>query len=267
MKKIIYILSILLLASIMYSCTKKIDGSSQEKLKTSIDEIKSDLEGKKKDQFVQSIGLILWDNLDFGGIPGEIEVNPMSYPYLKNLDGMTSEEVITKGRKIAKKEVDSLYEKKNKAEMHKEKLKQFKILEADIYSREDHLGREENIIQLKVKNNSEKPISRIYFNGILKSPERSVPYHEETFNHTISGGLEPGETKKWNLSPSMMSDWYDVEIPDDAKFSVEVTRVNDKNEELLYSSDILDKDDEKMLNELVEIYPQIEKKLPPVNHD
>lgn len=258
MKKLIYILSILLLASIMYSCTKKIDGSSQEKLKTSIDEIKSDLEGKKKEQFVQSIGLMLWDNLKFGGIPGEIEVNPMSYSFLKNLDGMTPEEVIAEGRKIAKEEVDSLYEKKNKAEMHKEKLKQFKVLEADIYSREGYLGNE-NIIQLKVKNNSEKPISRIHFNGILKSPERSVPYNEETFNYEIPGGLEPEETGKWNLAPNMMSDWADVETTDDAKFTVEVIRVDDKNGELLYSSDIFDKEDEKMLNELVGIYPELKK--------
>ena len=267
MKKLIITLIVLSLGFYLSSCTKKIDGTSQEKLQTSLQDVSSNLEGAKMKRFNQSLMLYLFDNSNIFQLSTETlevddepyeGVNQMNYSILKGLDGMTAEEVIAEGKRIAKQKVDTLYRKKQKAKEHEKKLEKFQVQKANLYAREGYLG-DENVIELTVKNGTKHPISRVYFNGEYKSPDRSVPWHKGEFNYEIPGGLEPGEGAEWNLKPNMLSDCTEVDIREGANLKIEVLRLDGPEGNKLYSSDIFDEEDKKLLNKLVGIFPELKR--------
>jgi hypothetical protein len=185
-------------------------------------------------------------------------VNAMNYSILKGLNEMTGEEVIEKGKTIARKKLDTLNKKKVKAEKHKKKLKNFRIHSANLKTREGFMG-DENIIHLKVENSTPQAISRVYFNGIYQSPDRSVPWFDGEFNYEISGGLESGEQAKWNLNPGLLSEWSDVTVRKEARLQVEVIRLDGPKGKMLYSGKIFDIEDKKLMNKLLQIYPGLKK--------
>lgn len=87
-------------------------------------------------------------------------------------------------------------------------------------------SRTQPLITLTVKNELGESISRAYFEGTLKSFGRSVPWIKETFNYSISGGLEPGEEVTWKLEPNMFSEWGKVDAPKDAKLTLRVVELD-----------------------------------------
>jgi hypothetical protein len=87
-----------------------------------------------------------------------------------------------------------------------------------------------------VRNGTDKAVARAYFEGTIASPDRSVPWHKDTFNYSISGGLEPGEQATWNLAPNMFSDWGKIDAPSDAVFTVTVERLDGADGEPIYST-------------------------------
>ena len=110
------------------------------------------------------------------------------------------------------------------------------------------------IIELTVKNGTEQAVSRAYFEGTIASPDRSVPWHKDTFNYSISGGLEPGEEATWNLAPNMFSDWGKVDAPAEAIFTVTVEQLDGADGEPIYSTRELSERDLERLNELKKKY-------------
>lgn len=257
------------IALIMSACAKKIDSTSEESMQKSIKEIKSSLSKEKKKKFEQSLKLVMFHGFDFDSLMKEGGTKKNIEDIRKKLDGMTADDVIAKGEKIkteiekekkrrAKKEINKLYEKKKTAEKHKKKLKQFKIQDSKFYKRKTYMGTKP-IMQLTVKNGTEHAISRAYFNGKYYSPNRSVPWHEEEFNYKIPGGLEPGEQATWKLSPSMLSDWSDVEIHKNAEFKIDVLRLDGADGEKLYSVKSFDENNRERLKELLKKYPEFAK--------
>jgi len=61
------------------------------------------------------------------------------------------------------------------------------------------------VIHFRVTNNTDVPLSRIYYHGVVSTPGRSVPWVDEDFNNEMARGLEPGESKRLQLSPNMFS--------------------------------------------------------------
>jgi len=104
------------------------------------------------------------------------------------------------------------------------------------------------IIELTVKNGTGHVVSRAYFEGAIASPDRSVPWHKDTFNHSISGGLEPGEVATWSLIPNMY--WKTVDAPADAVFTVTVEQLDGANGETIYSTREFGERDLERLSEL-----------------
>ena len=113
---------------------------------------------------------------------------------------------------------------------------------------------EQSIIELTVKNGTSHAVSRAYFKGTIASPNRSVPWLQDTFNYLISGGLEPGEEASWSLAPNMFSDWGKVEAPSDAIFTTTVERLDGADGEALYSTIEFGEIEEERLSELKEKY-------------
>jgi hypothetical protein len=56
-----------------------------------------------------------------------------------------------------------------------------------------------------VSNQSNVAIKKIFFTATLQSPNRSVPWAEDNYPYSISGGIEPGETQKLDVRVSGFS--------------------------------------------------------------
>ena len=259
MRKIIYFFALIIISAT--SCTKRIDCSSDSKMELSISNIKNSLEKEKKEKFEKALLYIMFKNIKFKEMitdnAGRGQDN-----FKLIIKGKSADEIIQISEELkkteAKKEIDELYLKKNKSILNKNELAKFKINKSKLYriKTDSFLEDEKTIIEITVKNETNKAISKVYFTGILSSPNRSVPWLKDEFNYSVSGGIEPNENVTWYLSPNMFSEWCDIKIPNDAIFNVLVDRIDDANGNELYSITGYDEDDEKRLNELLSSYPE-----------
>ena len=132
-------------------------------------------------------------------------------------------------------ELTSLNGRLAEIEQARGQLAQFEVVKAKYSKRNLGWGMVEPLIDITVKNGTPTPVSRAYFHGVVKSPERSIPWIEEDFNYQIAGGLEPGEEARWKLSPNMFSEWGTVDVPKEAEFTVTVVGLDGANDEELFS--------------------------------
>lgn len=271
MKKETIILGFIII--LISSCVKKIDGSSEESLKSSIEEIKSSLSDDKKDKFEESMELIVLHGLDFSEIREEDwSIKESASNIMAQLDGKTADDIIEEGERIqteierrkkeqAKIEIEELYNKMKQAENDKSMLKKFEVKRSRYYTRKSgtYYITIEPIIELTVLNGTDKAVSRAYFTGTLASPNRSVPWLIEDFNYQISGGLEPNEEVNWRLAPNRYGKWGDVEAPQDAVLTVEVKRLDGPDGEEMYSIDNFGEIEQQRLEALLSNYPEFRK--------
>jgi hypothetical protein len=151
-----------------------------------------------------------------------------------------------KGEALA--EIQELEKRKAESEGAKGELSKFVVTKARFKKVKQMFG-VEPVIEMSVKNGTNKPVSAAYFLGTLASPGRAVPWLKEKFSYKISGGLEPGETANWNLAPNMFSEWGKVEGAPDMVLTVEVLRLDGADGAELYSINFAD-DDQKRLDAL-----------------
>ncbi|WP_122605172.1 DUF6694 family lipoprotein [Pseudomonas viridiflava] len=245
----------------------KLDGSSEEALKKSIAKVSESLSGDKKEQFKSNVQLVAISQVDLGGIfKGEANAATTSIKMLSALDGKTADDVASEAKRIideravrqreqAIAEIKDLTEKLSKSEAAKSQLVKFAVVKSRFYLREDKYSyRPQPIIELVVRNDTDKAVSRAYFKGTLASPGRAVPWLVDDFNYEISGGLEPGETAAWNLSPNMFGEWGKVRASDDAVFTVEVIRLDGADKAAIYDATGLTEREQKRLGELKSKY-------------
>lgn len=246
---------------------QRIDGSSAESAKASIQRIKTTLSDDDVVRFEQAARAITADAM--GGallraMSGASE-EELASGFLKSLDGRTAQEVIAQGDAIlaerrdreqqqARQEVAELEAKKKNAAKGRDQLQAFEVTRSRFFKRERRFGGAEPIIELSVRNGTGHAVSRAYFNGVLATPGRSVPWLEETFNYSISGGLEPGETAKWSLSPNMFGKWGNVSVAPDMVFTVTVRQLDGPGGETLFKADWSERDQKRltMLREKIE---------------
>lgn len=265
-------LVIVALLFVFTSCEQKIDGSSEESFEHSMDEIKASLKGEEKENFKKAVAFIAFNNIDLKEVfSGESDSEEIQKSITERLDGMTAKEVIAEAERLrsqleakkkeeAKEELQSLYEKRDLLSKNKEKLMTAVTISKERFYkyRPTRYSSPKAVIEFTIKNNLEVAISRAYFMGELSSPGRSVPWIKDSFNYEISGGLEPGEEKKWSLEPNILSDWSDVSAPDDAVLSVEAVGLEGVDGEVLYSLDVFSDTDQERLDEILEKYPDLE---------
>ncbi|KPX44840.1 hypothetical protein ALO68_101361 [Pseudomonas syringae pv. helianthi] len=241
----------------------KLDGSSDEALQKSITKVSESLSGEKKEQFKTDVQLVALSQLDLGRmLKGETNATTARMNMLSVLDGKTADEVAAEARRIIEErearertqaiaEINDLTEKNKKSEAAKSQLAKFTVVKSRFYLQEEKYSyNPKPYIELTVRNDTDKAISRAYFKGTIASPGRSVPWFVDDFNYEISGGLEPGETADWVLSPNMFSDWAKVRATDDAVFTVEVTRLDGADKKALYDATGLNEREQKRLQEL-----------------
>lgn len=107
-------------------------------------------------------------------------------------------------------------------------------------------------IVLGVKNDIGKTVTRVYFDAELSTPGRDVAWVRGEFNYEIQGGLQNGESARWNLSPNMFGKWSDAPIDrSDTLFTALPVAVEGTGETMLADARF-DADDEKRLLSLVD---------------
>ena len=245
----------------------KIDASSDELMKESIEKVRQSLPEDKRAEFDDALKVLAFSQISLKGLfaDGASGVRTTEGKMKDALNGKSGEEVIAEAERIKKErkekektqalsEIQELEEKQEKVNSAKNKLAKFEVIRSRFYKKKQEFMGEHPIIELTVKNGTSHPISRAYFKGTLASPNRSVPWLVETFNYRISGGLEPGEEAEWSLSPNQFSEWGTVDAPADAILTVEVEQLDGADGEPLFSSRNFSERDAKRLKKLKEEY-------------
>lgn len=244
------VLGIMMMFVILAGCSDpKIDASSDEAMKASVEEVRESLPESKRKDFDEAIQLLAFSQIDMKDLfaAGAAGVGNLEGKVRQSLDGLTGEQIIAEADRIraerkererqqALAEIRELEAKRTKAESAHQQLKKFQVIRSRFYMRERKYMGNQPIIELTVKNGTDKAVSRAYFQGTLASPDRSVPWHKDTFNYSISGGLEPGEKATWSLAPNMFSDWGKIDAPADAVFTVTVEQLDGADGEPIYST-------------------------------
>ena len=239
----------------------RIDGTSDESLKSSLEKVRAGLPEEEREKLDRAIQEIAFEDLGFDDllVAGQTDdALGLAEKIRKKLDGKTGAEILEQAHEIraererkereqALQEIQELRAKASAAEAAAAELKAFQILRSRFYKRPQRYGRPEPIIELTVLNGTQFPVSRAYFRGTIASPGRSIPWLREEFNYSISGGLEPGEQAKWLLAPNTFSDWGKVEAPPDAVFTVEVLKLDGPdNEPVLDAEGLSDYEAERL---------------------
>lgn len=230
-------------------CEPRIDASSEEALQASVQEVKKSLPEDKQEAFEKALLTISFADLNLGAMMAGLQNDKTLIEGAREkLNGKTAAEIFALAEEIQKKnekeqaERDAKQQAEQLEQIHKEiveleeaekhskqasaQLAKFKVERSRFYKKPQRYGPPEPVIELKVHNDTDIAISRAYFKGTYATPGRSVPWLEDTFNYSISGGLEPGEVAEWSLAPNMFSAWGKVEEKDDAVFTVEVIRLD-----------------------------------------
>jgi PBP1b-binding outer membrane lipoprotein LpoB len=265
----VYALLMLVLATMAITgCSEPtIDASSEAKMKESVAKVRESLPEAKRTDFDQAVQLTAFSQIDMKSLfaNGGADAGDVEGKMRDALNGKTAEQVLAQAEQIqaerkarekeqALAEIRELVAKRDKAEQAKQQLEQFQVVRSRFYMRERQYLGKQPIIELTVKNGTDLAISRAYFSGTIASPDRSVPWHEDQFNYSISGGLEPGEEATWTLAPNSYSDWGKVDAPADAVFTVLVEKLDGPDGEVLYSTRDFSERDRNRLAELKKQY-------------
>jgi hypothetical protein len=250
---------------------KKVDSSSDESFKNTVETVKKSLDVEKKKSFDDAIQTIAMSEI---GNIFEVNADPnrIAQRIKDKLNGKTADEIIADSNRIiaereekereqanieiaeVQKKITELEAQRKKAEQDKEELKKLIVVRSQFYFSKGMFSNDP-VIELTVKNNTTYAISRAYFDGVLATPGRSVPWVKDSFSYKISGGLEPGEEATWKLAPNMFGEWSKApEDRNDMVLTVTVTRIDGADEKAIFDSEFstLDEFELKKLNERLE---------------
>lgn len=227
--------SFLLLALTACGSEPTLDSTSDAALESSIQEVKSSLPAEERSEFEEALTIVMQEgmnlleiveeNKDFDPVRSRRRLDGLTvsevYALADSIEAVRQAELDAREREEMLADIRRLEAKKKRAEEEPLSFDDFVIEEARFYMNEDR-WHERPLIELTVTNNLDVAVSRGIFNGILKSPGRSVPWIEDKFRYSIPGGIEPGETTTWKIEPMRPTEWWYTDTPSDAVLTVEV---------------------------------------------
>lgn len=251
--------SLLLLVSlfVVQGCggsSNTVDGSSEEAMKASIQRIKESLDEEQKEEFDKAVMLLAFDGANLFQLGAD--KNAAEKQMREKLGGKTASQIIEEAktiredreaeqRKQMEAEFADLQAKLADQERAKDDLAKFIVKDSRFYFSESGFIKEP-IIDITVENQMPMAVSRAYFKGVLATPGREVPWVEEDFNYSISGGVEPGEEQTWNLSPNMFGGWGKApKDRNDMVLTVEVVRVDGANGEPIADATVTEREQDR----------------------
>lgn len=240
------VVTMLAAALTLGGCSPKIDGSSEEAFRSSVERIANKLDEDKKEEFAEAIMVIGMSSIKVGSLfAGMQDPDDLVSEMRTEVDGLTADQVISKARDIRQKhkdrergqaldEIKELLTQKQAAADAADGLQNFKVIRSRYLTGRGYFG-SDSAFEITVRNDTDHPISRAHFQATLASPDRAVPWKTGEFNYSIPGGLEPGEQKTWTLDPSF--EWGRVDAPKDAILTIVPTRLDDAKGEPLYDAE------------------------------
>jgi hypothetical protein len=260
------LMCVAVMAGMLVGCGEpKLDGSSQQAFKDSAAKVAASLPEDKRKQFASDVMVLAFQGLDISQVlQGKKNAEDVSSDMLSALNGKTAQQVSDEASRVraeraererqqAMTEIQELVEKQKNSEAAKTQLAHFEVSKSRFYQKAKEYGLgNQPIIEITVNNGTGSAVARAYFKGTIASPGRSVPWLVETFNYSISGGLEHGETQSWNLAPNQFSDWGKVEPPEDAIFTVTVERLDGADGKPLFDAGAFTERDATRLSTLKE---------------
>lgn len=153
-------------------------------------------------------------------------------------------------RRQIEREVAELRERKRLASEHETSRSAFHVERSRFYYRESGFLTEP-VIEITVQNKTERAVSKVFFDGLLASPGREMPWVDERFSYEIPGGLAEGEGATWKLSPNMFSSWGKApQDRDDLVLTLTVTKLLGAGDVELFPARF-DEDDDARLGVLL----------------
>jgi hypothetical protein len=259
-------LALIALLSALLGCSApRIDTSSDDALKESTERVRQSLPEDKRADFDTAVRELSLADVNIKDLmaPGAKPEDVLT-KMKQRLNGKTGDQILAeakhlteeraqKEREQALAEIKELVKKANAAQAAKKQLAGF-VVERSRFYRQRAGFLEEPIIELSVTNKTPAAISRAYFHDIVASPGRSIPWLSDDFNHSISGGLEPGESATWKLNPNMFGAWG-VRVPPDAILTVTVVRLDGPDGKALYDAEGLSEAEQARLAALLKRFP------------
>lgn len=242
--KLLKITALVLATGLICSgCGKKINASSEEKMKSSIETLQKSMSQEEAKEFTACCAVVVLANLHKGE------------DAYKVLDGKSPEEVKWMAQTI--KEKRQAEEKMRKAERKQKDIAELRerIAELDKVIKQNDENRtqlrkiiitgatfkkvknrfsEDPSISFSINNSSEKTISRIICKAVLTSTGRSVPWLEDGFGYSFRGGLNAGEKQHLDLRPNPFGDWGELDNRDDYTLSLTLIGIENEKKDPLW---------------------------------
>ena len=248
----------------LVGCSKPtVDASSDETMETSIVKVWESLPVDKQAQFDEAIQLLVYKQIYF---KSPDEAAKFERKRKDSVHGKTGEQIIAAAAQIIERdrlqkesgyrELKDLEKKRQLFVRSREQLRKFKVLRSRYYKEkiEFKFMGVQPVIEVTVKNGTSHTVSKVYFKGIIESPEQDVTWFQDTFICSIPSGLKPGEEISWHLAPNSSSGWGIFNAPSDAIFTTIVARLDDADGKILYSNTVFGEREEKRLSELKKKY-------------
>lgn len=208
-----------------------VDGSSQETYERSVKAMADGLSEADEEAFARGlINLIITRYPAAQGAEGLAMLQFME-PAVEaahiTLDGVPMSEILERGREIIAAEVsnEEARPEADHAEVVRACLQQHVLISNAVIEKGSY-GR---TISVDVTNNLPWAIAGIRVNYVAMSEGRSVPWENDDFSLSISGGIEPGETRTIRTSASL----FPREAPDELITTAKVLDVSDPLERQL----------------------------------
>lgn len=226
--------------------TVTIDGSSDEAFQVSVEKAKKTLPEADRLKFaraVEGFHYLVSEN----ALSALDDSTRIRERVRKRLDGLSATELFELWDEKLLKSITDLEQRKEQTDTALDGLKNVQVLQAR-YSVQQ--GRA--VVALKLRNQTDQSIFKVYFHGTLTTSDRRKPWVEDDFNYNITGGFKADTAVEWNfalLSPA----WRDAPNDrSDLNLRVTVTRIDGENEEPIFDAltNRFTKDDANRLEKL-----------------
>lgn len=135
----------------------------------------------------------------------------------------------------------------------RDSISAFSVEAARLEQSDGFLGLE-TVIVMTVMNRTTHTIKRAYFEAESRTEGREVPWIAETFNHSVPGGLAPGERVSWRLTPNMFQGaWSKVRVPREAILKVTPVRLEGPDDSPLWGGVSFGSRDQRLLDSLEKV--------------
>lgn len=246
-----------------------LDGTSEASLSESMEKIGAQLPQEQRLKFVEDLKLITLSKIG-EAFSGAIAPEQTADSLRAELNGKTVEQIAAmadalraaraqRQKEQAQAEIKQLQAIEQAAQQAAVEMAKFQILTSEFYFAEKNkttiTPHGQPVVVAKVLNGTPYAVARVGFKGTVASPGRATPWFVGTVEIPIPGGIEPGESPTWEITPNMYTDWGKLSAPQGALFSLEIIKLEGADGALLFDASGLSEAQAQRLAQLQSQYP------------